>query len=469
MTRKMGNTVAGAKAEVPHVAANSDEGGPLPNGETQTMPITTEETPGNGSKHTSESEETGAPTNGVSQNGEETPTPKSGTSSSGGTAANEDDKDETKKTPNATIATTEDKVPDSDVAEPKSKGNDKATSKSAPKAAGKKSKSPSKRKGSEEFPDRDKSCINALLSLGRDLRHQEDGDDEGAQGDSSSMPFILPDSNDQPKKRPKLEEGDEPENRSGLQTPQDFWYWLPAGEVIGDWDVLCGRGGESNNFVGNKKYRRVVNERKEAYRSIPLKQRKAKTAFVRSIVQHVNNCGGRFVDLDDKSGRYYVVTMEKARKKTSQALRETKELKWLEIAPRERKTPSNKNNVCPYCKKWGHKTKIAKACKLHHEWLDANGTKDTEKGENEPGPSESHGTTSIGPKTEEGSVAFPSTVDQGTDAVDNKTSPVESGVPQNEYASSSAPLVQPYNEGGAESNGTTTAAPATAITEYEEV
>jgi hypothetical protein len=283
------------------------------------------------------------------------------------------------------------------------------------------------------------------------------------------MPFILPDSNDQPKKRPKLEEGDEPENRSGLQTPQDFWYWLPAGEVIGDWDVLCGRGGESNNFVGNKKYRRVVNERKEAYRSIPLKQRKAKTAFVRSIVQHVNNCGGRFVDLDDKSGRYYVVTMEKARKKTSQALRETKELKWLEIAPRERKTPSNKNNVCPFCKKWGHKTKIAKACKLHYEWLDANGTKDTEKGENEPGPSESHSTTSLGPKIEEGSVGILSTVDQGANAVDNKTLPVENGAPQNEHASSSAPSVQTYNGEGAESNGTATAAPATEITEYEEV
>jgi hypothetical protein len=463
MTRKMGNTIAGVKAEVLHVAAKSDEGEPSPNGETQT-------TTGNGSKHTSESEETGAPTNGASQNGEDTPTPKPGASSSGGTATNEEDKDKTKKTPNAAATTTEDKVPDdSGVAEPKSKENDQATPKSAPKAAGKKPKSPSKRKGSEEFPDRDKSCINALLSLGRDLRHQEGVDDEGAQGDSSSMPFILPDSNDQRKKRPKIEEGDEPENRAGLQAPQDFWYWLPAGEVIGDWDVLCGRGGESNNFVGNKKYRRVVNERKEAYRSIPLKQRKAKTAFVRSIVQHVNNCGGRFVDLDDKSGRYYVVTMEKARKKTSQALRETKELKWLEIAPRERKTPSNKNNVCPFCKKWGHKTKIAKACKLHHEWLDANGTKDTEKGENEPGPSGSYCTTSLGPKIEEGSVGIPSIVDQYADAVDNKTSPVESVAPQNENASSSAPSVKPYDGEGAESNGTATAAPATSITEYEEV
>jgi hypothetical protein len=83
--------------------------------------------------------------------------------------------------------------------------------------------------------------------------------------------------------------------------------------------------------VGNKKYRSIVNQRKDEYRDIPLKQRKAKTAFVRGIVQHINNCGGRFVDMEETSGRYYVVTMERARKKTSQALRETKELKWLEL------------------------------------------------------------------------------------------------------------------------------------------
>jgi hypothetical protein len=156
--------------------------------------------------------------------------------------------------------------------------------------------------------------------------------------------------------------------------PPDFWYWLQPDEKIGDWDVLCGRGGESNNFIGNKKYRSIVNERKDEYRAIPLKQRKAKTAFVRSIVQHVNNCGGRFVDIGD-NGRYFVATMERARKKTSQALRETKELKWLQLEPKERKTMSNKSSVCPYCKKMGHKTKIAKACMLHHEWVAENSAK----------------------------------------------------------------------------------------------
>jgi hypothetical protein len=217
----------------------------------------------------------------------------------------------------------------------------------------------------------DNSCINALLSLGRDLR----GSSGGGDGRPQVVPILpMMPSNDHRKKRQKMGGAmDMPGNEKSLLP--DFWYWLPPDDKVGEWDVLCGRGGESNNYIGNKKYRKVVNARKEAYRTIPLKQRKAKTAFVKSIVQHVNNCGGRFVDLDEASGRYYVVTMEKARKKTSQALRETKELKWLETEQREKKTLINKDTVCPFCRLPGHKTKIAKACKLHHEWLDANAGK----------------------------------------------------------------------------------------------
>jgi hypothetical protein len=67
-----------------------------------------------------------------------------------------------------------------------------------------------------------------------------------------------------------------------------------------------------------------------------------------------------------------VVTMEKARKKTSQALRETKELKWLDIdKDAASKGPTQKDIVCSLCKKTGHKTRIAKACLFHHQWLDA--------------------------------------------------------------------------------------------------
>ena len=85
----------------------------------------------------------------------------------------------------------------------------------------------------------------------------------------------------------------------------------------------------------------------------------------------------------------------------SQALRETKELKWLvgdddddndndndgnnnntnnnndddnqkRHGFKKKTTVSNKVVVCRFCGKTGHKTRIAKACLKHHEWLDVN-------------------------------------------------------------------------------------------------
>lgn len=245
----------------------------------------------------------------------------------------------------------------------------------------------------------ERDSINALLSLGRDL---QGGELDGATIDPTATspkrapesipPDVLP--SKATKKRQRKNDAETPPHKPSVeptqpsttyQQPPDFWYWLSASETVGEWDVLCGRGGESNNFIGNRKYRKMVNERKPAYREIPVKNRKAKTAFVRAIVQHVNNCGGRFVDLDERSGKYYVVTMDKARKKTSQALRETKELKWLDLSEtKERKAPMEKNTVCPHCDQPGHKTKIAKACLKHREWLDANAEKGSPDGTETP-------------------------------------------------------------------------------------
>jgi len=95
---------------------------------------------------------------------------------------------------------------------------------------------------------------------------------------------------------------------------------------IREWDVLCGRGGRSNHHPGNKRYRNVVSEMKAMYRTTEAKT--VKTDLSRAIVEHVCNYGGRFIKKDESMGRYYLLTKAEARKKTSQALRETKELKW---------------------------------------------------------------------------------------------------------------------------------------------
>lgn len=117
---------------------------------------------------------------------------------------------------------------------------------------------------------------------------------------------------------------------TAAETPSDAVLRDPRGllfvDSILEADVLCGRGGLSNHHPGNKRFRRVVSEMKRTYRSTETKN--SKTSLSRAIVDHVCNYGGRFIRKDDKTGRYHVLTKADARKKTSQALRETKELKW---------------------------------------------------------------------------------------------------------------------------------------------
>ena len=98
-------------------------------------------------------------------------------------------------------------------------------------------------------------------------------------------------------------------------------------------DILCGRGGRSNNHIGNKRYRQVVNDFRIMYQRTETKT--VKTDLSRAIVEHCCAYGARFLKSESATGRYFVLTKAEARKKTSQALRETKDLKWT--APGEDK------------------------------------------------------------------------------------------------------------------------------------
>ncbi|CAB9530614.1 expressed unknown protein [Seminavis robusta] len=94
---------------------------------------------------------------------------------------------------------------------------------------------------------------------------------------------------------------------------------------ITELDVMCGRGGKANHHLGNKLYRKLVNEMKQKYRNTEDKD--DKTELSRSIVDQVYEYGGRFVKKDAPSGRYYVLSKAEARIKTSQALRENRDSK----------------------------------------------------------------------------------------------------------------------------------------------
>ena len=86
---------------------------------------------------------------------------------------------------------------------------------------------------------------------------------------------------------------------------------------VSDKDILLGRGGVTNSHIGNKNFRTLVRQSQREY-LVAAKLDKANIAM--DIVKEVISSGGRF--LHEKGDRWVEVTPEKAREKTSQALRE---------------------------------------------------------------------------------------------------------------------------------------------------
>jgi len=88
---------------------------------------------------------------------------------------------------------------------------------------------------------------------------------------------------------------------------------------VNSYDVLCGRGGGTNSQVGNRRFRKLVQEFQPIYL---LARRKEKPLLARTIVLIIRKRGGRFLKKDDETGELYEVGDTKAEAKTSQALRE---------------------------------------------------------------------------------------------------------------------------------------------------
>lgn len=85
-------------------------------------------------------------------------------------------------------------------------------------------------------------------------------------------------------------------------------------------DVLCGRGGSINSHAGNERFRQLVEKRKRVYLTARFKREKRLIAS--SIVQEIRAEKGRFLSRDATTGLWKDIGDEKARDKTSQALRE---------------------------------------------------------------------------------------------------------------------------------------------------
>jgi hypothetical protein len=94
-------------------------------------------------------------------------------------------------------------------------------------------------------------------------------------------------------------------------------------------DVLSGRGGKSNHHFGNKVFRNLVTAMKSDYQSSKSRTEKARVA--ESIVEKVYRMGGQFLCQNKAclEPQWCVMSKAEARRKTSQALRETRTLQWI--------------------------------------------------------------------------------------------------------------------------------------------
>lgn len=86
-------------------------------------------------------------------------------------------------------------------------------------------------------------------------------------------------------------------------------------------DVLCGRGGATNNHQGNRMFRSLVNTHRERYLECKKKEKPAVAAYVVGLVRMLDP-PGRFLKTDRANGLYYDIGDDKAKEKTAQALRE---------------------------------------------------------------------------------------------------------------------------------------------------
>lgn len=106
--------------------------------------------------------------------------------------------------------------------------------------------------------------------------------------------------------------------REPVMPPSVHPVCFAPGEINED-DVLCGRGGGTNSQIGNRRFRKLVQDFQPTYL---LARRKEKPLLARTIVLIIRKRGGRFLKKNDDTGELFEVGDAKAEAKTSQALRE---------------------------------------------------------------------------------------------------------------------------------------------------
>ncbi|CAB9518066.1 expressed unknown protein [Seminavis robusta] len=85
-------------------------------------------------------------------------------------------------------------------------------------------------------------------------------------------------------------------------------------------DVLCGRGKTSFNHVGNRRFRHIISESIDDYNNAG--SRKAKSAVVKKVHDHIRATGGRFLKMDSSEREWVELSQQRSLEKVSHAIRD---------------------------------------------------------------------------------------------------------------------------------------------------
>jgi hypothetical protein len=121
--------------------------------------------------------------------------------------------------------------------------------------------------------------------------------------------------------------------RPRRELPEDLTDLYIDGEGPSPLDVVGGRGGVSNNHEGNKRYwRRILSER-PGYKQLGKHDNAKKTDIAQGIYDYIVTTGGRFLQLDSKTQKWFNLPQKIGLDKIKQALRDKYVPNFIEGEP----------------------------------------------------------------------------------------------------------------------------------------
>ena len=97
-----------------------------------------------------------------------------------------------------------------------------------------------------------------------------------------------------------------------------------------DTDVVSGRGGRSNNHPGNRKHWLIMLQHRQIYNACGKTDDVEKNRIAQMVVDYVyNEQGGRYVQRDKETGRWFILPNKVALEKVKQGLRDKHVPDWV--------------------------------------------------------------------------------------------------------------------------------------------